>query len=400
MKVLQINSVCGIGSTGRIITSLQQMLQLRGDQCLIAFGRDSAKNCTQTIRIGSLIDNYLHAARTRILDAHGFGSRTATKVFITKIREFDPDVIHLHNLHGYYLHIGLLFEYFKQANKSIIWTLHDCWSLTGHCAYFDSVGCEWWKSGCHDCPLKNEYPKSIFLDRSRWNYQQKKALFRNVDNLTIVTPSQWLAKLVKQSFLKDYPVKVINNGVDLDIFQPVPNNFRSRYKLENKFVLLGVADTWGERKGYDYFLKLAKQLKFDEKLVLVGVSEGQIKSLPDNVIGIANTNSTKELAEIYSVADLFVNPTLEDNFPTTNLEALACGTPIVTFNTGGSPEALDERCGLVVERGDLSGLLGAIAMVKGVGEKVYSEYCQQRAKEFYDKNDRCAEYIDLYRENC
>lgn len=398
MNILQINSVCGIGSTGRIATDLHAILLSQGQQSTIAFGRDAARNCDLTIRIGSKFDNYLHVARTRLLDSHGFGSAAATKKLIARIKALNPDVIHLHNLHGYYLHIGLLFDYLKAANKPVIWTLHDCWAFTGHCAHFDFSGCERWRSQCHDCPLKSEYPKSLFADRSQRNYQQKRALFTGVQKLTIVTPSKWLAALVKQSFLQEYPVKIINNGVDLNVFQPTPGDFRRRYKLENQFILLGVASLWNERKGYQYFLDLATQLRPDEKIVLVGVSEKQIKALPPGMIGIAKTNSTAELAEIYSAADLFINPTLEDNFPTTNLEALACGTPVVTFNSGGSPECLDENCGLVVERGDLPGLTAAIATVRKVGKAAYRAHCQKRARERFDRDARCAEYLNLYKE--
>lgn len=396
MKILQINSVCGIGSTGRIATDLHAILVAQGHQSMVAFGRDAEKNCKQTVRIGSRVDNYLHVALTRFFDAHGFGSMTATKAFIAKIRELNPDVIHLHNLHGYYLHIGLLFEYLKQANKPIIWTLHDCWAFTGHCVYFDLVGCNRWKSECHDCPLTARYPKSFGIDRSRCNYRQKKSLFTGLTMLTIVTPSQWLAGLVQQSFLGEYPVTVINNGIDLSVFRSTPSDFRSLYKLDKYFILLGVATIWDERKGYGFFLELAMQLKSDEKLVLVGLSEKQLKSLPSNIIGIARTTSTTELAEIYSVADLFVNPTLEDNFPTTNLEALACGTPVLTFGSGGSPECLGEGCGLVVTRGDLPGLVEAIAMIKRVGKASYNAACRKRAEELYDKDARFAEYIHLY----
>jgi putative colanic acid biosynthesis glycosyltransferase len=396
MKVLQINTVCGVGSTGRIATDLHTILVSQGHQSTVAFGRDLARNCRQTISIGTRLDNYLHVARTRLFDTHGFGSASSTKTFIEKIKKMEPDLIHLHNLHGYYLHVGLLFEYLKQAGKPVIWTLHDCWAFTGHCAYFDFIGCDRWKSSCHDCPLKAEYPKSLFLDRSQWNFIQKKQLFTGIKNMTIVTPSKWLAALVKESLLQEYTVAVINNGIDLNTFRPTPSDFRRRYMLEDQFIILGVASVWGGRKGYQYFIELAKHLRPDEKIVLLGLSNELIKQLPDGIIGIGKTNSTSELAEIYSAADLFVNPTLEDNFPTTNLESLACGTPVVTFNSGGSPECLDDQCGLVVKRGDLPGLVAAIATVHNDGKAAYSEQCRKRAQDRFDKNARFAEYVELY----
>ena len=398
MNILQINSVCGIGSTGRIATDIHAILMAQGHQSTVAFGRDVAKNCDRTIRIGSRFDNCLHVARTRLFDTHGFGSASATKAFVCKIIELNPDVIYLHNLHGYYLHIGLLFEYLKLADKPIIWTLFDCWAFTGHCSYFDYIHCDRWKNECHDCPLKAEYPKSLFLDRSKWNYQQKKELFVGVPKLEIVTSSQWLANLVKDSFLKEYPLTVINAGIDLNVFKPTPSDFRSRYKLNDQFIMLGVASGWSERKGYQYFVDLTRQLRSDEKIVLVGVSEERIKQLPTGIIGIAKTTNTAALADIYSAADVFINPTLDDNFPTTNLEALACGTPVITFNSGGSPECLDDGCGLVVGRGDLPGLVAAIATVRKAGKAAYIARCRKWAEDRFDKNARFGEYLDLYRE--
>ena len=395
MNVVQINCSCGVGSIGRIATDLHAILLSQGHQSTVAFGRFEAIDCAQVIRIGSVIDNYLHVARTRLFDTHGFGSVIATKAFIQKLKALNPDVVHLYNLHGYYLNVGLLFEYLKETNVAVVWTLMDCWPFTGHCAHFDFVGCHRWKSECHHCPLKSEYPKSLFLDRSQRNYRQKKALFTGVPKLTIVTPSQWLADLVKESFLREYPVALINNAIDLTVFKPRPGDFRERYHLQDQFILLGVAFTW-EGKGLPYFTQLAKQLRLDEKVVLVGLTPQQIKQLPPEIIGIPRTNNAAELARIYSAADVFVNPTLEDTFPTTNLEALACGTPVVTFNSGGSPESVDTECGLVVARGDLTGLVAAIGTVRKLGKESYAAKCRQRALERFDKDARLAEYVRLY----
>lgn len=399
MKILQINSLCGIGSTGRIATNLHAILMAQGHKSMIAFGRDTAKNCDHVIHIGNRIDKYLHVARTRFFDAHGFGSAIATKRLIANIQVLNPDIIHLHNLHGYYLHIGVLFEYLKHVNKPIIWTLHDCWAFTGHCSHFDFVGCERWKSECYECPSKLGYPKSIFCDHSQWNYNKKKDLFTGVPGLEIVAPSKWLANLIKQSFLKDYHVEVIKNGIDVSEFRPTSSAFRRRHKLEGKFIILGVASAFVERKGYRYFIDLAKQLHQDEKIILVGVTRKQMENLPPGILGINKTNSACELAEVYSAADLFVNLTLEEVLGLVNLEALACGTPVVTFNSGGSAECLDTNCGLVVERGDLGGLVSAIATVKTKGKDWYTAYCQQHVKKWFDKNVLLKNYLDLY-ESC
>jgi glycosyltransferase involved in cell wall biosynthesis len=343
MKVLQINSVCGRGSTGRIVLDIHNELMMQGHQSFVAYGREPAVDCNGVIRIGSKYDVYLHVLRTRIFDEHGFGSRKATAKFIKKIDEIKPDIIHLHNIHGYYLNIEVLFNYFKEVQVPMVWTLHDCWSFTGHCAYFDYVGCSRWREGCFRCPQKSRYPSSWFFDKSLVNWKKKKELFAGFKNMTLVTPSRWLAELVKQSFLKDYHVVVIPNGIDTSVFKPTPSDFRKRYGLENKFIILGVANVWEERKGLKYFLELSKMLNDDEVIVLVGLNEKQKKYLPKNIIGISRTSSVRELAGIYTAADVFVNPTLEDNYPTVNLEAQACGTLVITFDSGGAKETIIEE---------------------------------------------------------
>ncbi|WFF74407.1 glycosyltransferase [Proteiniclasticum sp. QWL-01] len=394
MKVLQVNSVCGIGSTGRIATDIHNILIEQGHESYIAYGRDLPKNCDNAIRIGTRIDNYTHVAKTRVLDKHGFGSKKATIEFIDKVKELDPDIIHLHNIHGYYINVEILFDYLKEANKPVVWTLHDCWSFTGHCAYFDYVGCNKWKRGCYGCPEKKAYPSSIIYDNSKDNYRRKKEIFTGIKNLNIVTPSQWLANLVQQSFLKEYPVKVINNGIDLDVFKPTESDFMKKNNIENKFVILGVASIWDRRKGLKYFIELAKMLHEDEVIILVGLSEKQKKGLPNNIIGITRTNNVSELASIYSIADVFVNPTLEDNFPTTNLESLACGTPVITFNTGGSPESIGLNCGFSIENKSTLELFTHIQKIKG--GKLIRKECLNRSK-IFDKNKCINLYIKLYK---
>ncbi len=400
MKILQINSVCGIGSTGRIVLDLHKTLLNQNYESYIVYGRGYSPSFRHTIKVSSNTDNRLHGIYTRITDKHGFASRNATKSLIKIIEKLQPDIIHLHNIHGYYLNINLLFCYLKTIGRPIVWTLHDCWAFTGHCAYFDYAECNRWKAGCYKCPQKKSYPSSRIIDNSKWNYEKKRELFTSVDNLTLITPSRWLEELVKESYLKKRTIVTINNGIDLSVFYPrVTNEARSiikeKYMINKPFVILGVASVWEERKGLKYLLELSQRLNNDYfQVVVVGVNEDQKAKLPDTVIGITKTNNVDELSELYSAANVFVNPTLEDNFPTTNIEALACATPVITFNTGGSPESIDETCGIVVEKGNIDALIKAVLQVKD--DSINPKACLNRAR-LFDKNDKFADYINVYK---
>lgn len=361
MKILQINSVCGIGSTGRIATDIHAALQAKGIESHIMYGRGEARACDSAIKISSQLDFYSHALQTRLFDNHGFCSTKATQQALKVLDELQPDIVHLHNIHGYYLNVELLFSYLKMQPKiKVIWTLHDCWSFTGHCSYFDFCGCEKWKNQCFTCPQKNTYPASKLLDNSKNNYQRKKAAFTGVKDLTIVTPSRWLADLVKQSYLKNYPVQVVNNGIDLTVFRPWVSEFRRKHQLEDKFLIMGAASVWSPRKGFEDFMALAQTLPDNYRLVMVGLPPDKIKTLPGNIIGIHRTDNPIELAEIYSSADVFFNPTYEDNYPTVNLEAIACGTPVITYSTGGSPESVSSEHGFVVAKGDVAAVVEVV----------------------------------------
>ena len=354
MKVLQINSVCGIRSTGRICTDIADVLTANGHECKIVYGRETVpeKYKKYAVRIGSNTDVKLHALESRLFDNSGFGSKKATNDFIKWVKECDPDVIHLHNIHGYYINIEILFNYLKSCNKRIIWTLHDCWPFTGHCSYFTIVKCEQWKAHCSYCVQKHCYPSSILADHCKSNFERKRALFSGIKDMTLITPSKWLADLVSESFLKKYPVKVIHNGIDLSVFKPTESDLRKKYGLTDKKVILGVASVWDERKGLDDFIKLLDLLDRQYQIVLIGLSDRQLKKMPDNVIGIKRTDSVTELAQWYTTADVFLNLTYEDNYPTVNLEAQACGTPCITYRTGGSVESVPEEN--IVDAGDIS----------------------------------------------
>ncbi len=393
MKVLQINSVCGIGSTGRITVDLYHALKKEGHECLVAYGRNNSSTDMEILRIGGFIQVCIHALYSRITDRSGFGSKRATRRLIKKISEYKPDIIHLHNIHGYYINIALLFDYLRDLNIPVVWSLYDCWSFTGHCCHFDYVGCEKWKSGCGRCMQKKEYPATLFIDNSRNNYKRKRKLITSCKNITIVTPSKWLSGLISSSYLNTCPFVMIPSGIDLDCFKPTPSDFRINNHLNNKFIVLGVSSGFGKFKGSEYFIWLANHLPEKFQLVLIGVTKEQAKNYPEKVLTLPRTNSTSELAGFYSAADVFVNPTLQESQGLTNIEALACGTSVVTFNSGGSPECIDENCGFVVNRGDAKGLL------EGIKQACYypfsSEACMTRAS-YFDKKKLNQEYIKLY----
>ena len=301
----------------------------------------------------------------------------------------------MHNIHGYYLNYEILFDYLAQLDIPIVWTLHDCWAFTGHCAYYSYVGCNRWRTLCHDCPQKKSYPSSWFADRSEQNFRDKLHAFTSVRNMTLVPVSAWLAEEVRLSFLKDYPIQVIHNGIDTDVFSP-KQICKSNLGLKDKFMILGVASVWETRKGLDDFIKLRKLLSDDYSIVLIGLDEKQIKQLPKGIIGIRRTNSIQDLVAYYSVADAYFNPTWEDNFPTTNLESLSCGTPVITYHTGGSVEAVDERTGFVVEQGNIAEVANIVEFIKEMGKEHWTFVCRERARNLYDKKERYMEYLHLY----
>lgn len=391
MKVVQINTVTN-GCTGRIVCSLSHVLKNHGIECMVAYGRGRS-NELDTYRISNPLDYSVHGLLTRIFDTAGLHSKHTTKRLIRMFDEYKPDVIHLHNLHGYYINYDILFEYLKKHNIRVFWTIHDCWPFTGHCPYYTYVGCEKWKKGCHDCQQKLHHPTSYLADRSTKNYEDKKKAFCGVRNLTIITPSMWMKRQIEQSFLREYHSVHIPNGIILEKFHPTKNIFRQRNNLESKIVILGVANLWAVTKGLNYFIELSEKLPEEYQIVVVGLSKRQKEKLPDKIIGIEKTENLDELVDIYSSSDVFLNPTSEDNFPTTNIEALACGTPVVTFNTGGSPEAIDATCGLVVEK-DIDELRNA-CLKTGRKSKDVVEMCIKRAQNF-DENKCYGRYLELY----
>lgn len=391
MKIVQINTF-PYKAAGNIMMNIHKTMLKKGIDSYVAWGRGRKAVDNHEYYMQDTFGVKMHGLYTRITDKHGYASKNATKRLLKWIENIKPDLIHLHCIHGYYINIKLLFEYIKKNNIKVIWTQHDCWSITGHCAYFDAIGCEKWRIGCYKCEQLSTYPASRVLDNSEWNWKNKKELFSGVD-LTIVTPCIWLSNIIKKSFLGKNPIKVIYNGIDTDVFKNNKSDFKKKYGIEGKKLILGVAGEWTERKGLKDFVKLNADL--DSKkyvIVVVGVTEKQKKELPEGIIAINRTENVKELAEIYSSADIYFNPTYEDNFPTTNLEALACGTLVITYDTGGCSECVeDTKNGFVIKKGDLN---AALKIIKNdmLLQSIKSETFH------FSKKDMIRSYINLYYE--
>ena len=402
-KVLQVNSGINWGSTGRIAEGIGLEAMEQGWDSYIAYANSHTPSESHAIHIGSKYNFYIHAFQTRVFDRQGLSSKNATKEFIKRVEEIRPDVIHLHNIHGYYLNYPLFFEYLKERQYPVFWTLHDCWPFTGHCSHFIGCGCERWKTGCFNCPQKRAYPSSYVFDRSRKNYLDKRASFTSIENLTLIPVSSWLSNLIQESFFKRKKIHVIHNGVDLNTFK-VKNNRNqvcSKYGINpNKKIILGVASVWDKCKGLDDFMKLRELLSDEYTIVTVGVAKEQIAKFPTGMIGISRTNNVDDLANLYSASHVFLNPTYVDNFPTTNIEALACGCPVITYKTGGSPEAIDSRTGRVCEQGDVHSLAG---LVKEIAESPnhidFRMSARQRVMQCFDKKVKFLEYVKLYNES-
>lgn len=398
MRLVEINAY-NIGSTGRIMLQIAECTRRNGWEAVtFSSSRESVKPASEGhCFIDCYPDYRLHMGFGMIFGFELEFSYLATIRLIRTLNKIRPEVIHIHNTHGWYLNHDLFFRYLKKSGAKVVWTLHDCWTFTGRCPHFQMTKCEKWLTGCRQCSYdKRLYPASYLFDRSRRNWKKKKRLFTGISDLTIVTPSHWLADLVKQSFLKKYPVRVIHNGLDLAVFRPVESDFRNKYRCENRRIVLGVVFSWGRRKGLDVWIELSKRMNETYQIVLVGTNDEIDGLLPETILSVHKTDTASELAEIYSTADVFVNPTREDTFPTTNLEALACGTPVVTFQTGGATEMLDDSCGVAVPCDDVDAMEREIVRICETGA-YRSEDCRRRAQDF-DKEKKYREYIELFEE--
>lgn len=394
MKIVQINATCGIGSTGKIAVEISKLLNAEGIENYILCGSKTSGFETG-ISCSTVKYIKIQALKSRILGNYGFNSIRATKRIINQLKRINPDIVHLHNIHGHDCNLEMLFEYFKKTKIKLVWTFHDCWAFTGYCTYYTLSKCEKWRTECYNCEKSKDY--SFFFDRSKTLFNRKKKIFSNLP-LTIVTPSSWLAKEVKGSFLKEYPTRVINNGIDHSVYKKRECDFREKNNISKDMkIILGVAFLWEQRKGLDVFVELSRRLdKNKYKIVLVGfVGEGDV-NVPENVLLISKSQTGEELSGIYSSADVFVNPTREENFPTVNIESLSCGTPVVTFKTGGSPEIINENCGIAVDCEDVDSLEKAI--IKVCEEEIFSEAdCIGRGREF-NAEINFKKYVELYKE--
>ncbi len=391
MKVLQINSWFSQGGPPRIVNGIYDTLIECGHECKIAAARAEMYKPEDSIMIGGKHAPYINALSCRVFDNDGFRSKRATRQLVEEIKKYDPDVIHLHNLHSYYLNIEILFDYLKTCGKKVFWTLHDCWAFTGHCAYFTMAECDRWKTQCYDCPQKNSFPTCLVHSNAEENFERKKKAFTGVPNMTIITPSHWLAKHVKESFLSEYPIEVVYNKIDTDVFMPSKSDIKVKLGIQDKRMLLGVAIVWNERKGLADMIKLFEKLDDEYVMVIVGLDEAQIKGLPAGMIGLKRTESVEELAELYSVAEVFVNPSREETFGLTTAEALACGTPAIVYKGTACEEiVVGGDCGAVVDVGDIEGIYTAIKALKK-----NSDACVKRAK-FFDRQSHRLEFIELY----
>jgi len=401
--LLQINPVLRVNtSTGRIMQEIGELAMQHGWRSCIAYskGRDGIKSCqSEVIPVGNKWSTIWHGLETRLFDRHGLASNEATRLFVKQIQELKPDVIHIHNIHGYFLNYQILFDFLAQSNIPVVWTVHDCWLYTGHCYYYSYAGCNKWQTGCGHCPQKKEFPASWLIDRSHQNYEDKKQAFTSLplDQLTIVPVSEWIREEMQYSFFRNNQFHVIHNGINTNIFNIYnPEQVKQKYGLNGKHILLGVASIWSREKGFDDCIQMADFLHPDEMLVLVGVRPEQQKRLKKNMLGIPRTENIHQLAELYAAADAFINPTWQDNYPTVNLEAIACGTPVVTYRTGGSIEAITDQTGFIVPQGNVKEMLEAARLISQRGKAYYQQPCRTYALENFRKEDRYQDYLDLY----
>lgn len=399
--ILRITTEINRSSIGRTTEQLCRLIITEGWESYIAWGRADGESAAHKIKIGNKTAVFFHGLLTRFLDLHGHGSYFATKRLVSKLKKIKPDIIHLHDIHGYYINLKVLFNYLKESGIPVVWSHHDCWAFTGHCAFYSTINCNKWQTECFDCPLCKEYPGSLFVDHSRKNYRIKKKLFTSLDMLYNVGVSEWISKELKKSFLNKYPIQTICNGIDTEVFKPrqeCENEIREKYGLGNGTILIGVATAWGERKGLSDYYRLRERLGNEYKIVLVGVPKPLQNSLPSGIIGIQRTESIDELCKLYSASSIVLNLASAESFGKTTPEGLACGVPSIVYNCTASPDLVDNKTGIIVEKGDISALVDAINAIMSWDKEVTIMRCRARACELYSIKNNWPRYIDLYKQ--
>jgi putative colanic acid biosynthesis glycosyltransferase len=397
MKVLLINTVCGHGSTGRICTDIADVLQKRGDECFIAYGQLST-DYQNSFKIGGVLENHFHNLFSRITGRQGYFTITGTKKLIKYIQTVEPDIIHLHNLHGNYLNLEILFNYLARIDKPVIWTLHDCWAYTGKCAHYTDTGCYKWETHCHNCPQVKKYPTSLYFDRSLNMFAEKKKRFTSVRNMTIITVSQWLAMEAKRSFLAQYPIIPIYNWVDHSVFKPISKNLKPKFGFsEDKFVILVVSACWNKNDTkLNDLINLSKIIPDNMQIAMVGQMKSKNK-IPANITHIPYVQDLCAMAEIYSMADVYVHLSVEDTFGKVIAEAMSCGTPAIVYNSTASPELIDKGCGFIVEKRNINAIYVAIQQIETDGKQKYSITSRRRVQRDFDYIENTGKTIQLYK---
>lgn len=394
--ILQINVDANNGSNGSIARDIGDIALSKGWRSIIAYGRKHIPSNSELIRVGTDWDVKVHGLFTRLTDLHGLGSYFFTRRLVKQFKAINPDIIHLHNIHGYFVNYKVLFDYINKYNKPVVWTFHDCWPFTGHCGHYISHNCYKWRTSCYKCPARTEYPTSWFIDNSTFNYSLKKTLFTKPENLVVVAVSNWLKSVIDQSYFSKYPVKVIYDGIDTESFQYRNSNLKTKLGIEGKYVLMSAAANWSASKGWDDYLKVASRLPQNYIIILIGVTLEQQKTLPPKIIGIQRVEGKEKLAEYYSIADVLLNLSYAETFGMTTAEAMACGTPGISYNITACPELLTKETGLVVEPGDIKGVLNAIDTIIKNGRLFYSEACRNRVLNHFDFKEVNKQYFDIY----
>lgn len=391
-KLLQINSVVNTGSTGRIAEQLGVLAISQGWESYIAYGREARGSQSRLIKIGSKWDVNFHAIGSILTDRHGLFSRYATKKFLQQVDIIQPDVVHLHNLHGYYINVPMLLRYLKQKNIPTVITMHDFWLMTGHCAYINQ-SCDRWKTGCGNCPRLNQYPAAKF-DNTKANWKWKASLFIDMPNVTLVPVSYWLGRYVDESLLKNAKQNVIYNGIDTNVFKPFDGGASVGGVDWSKFTIMAIATRWTEANGYQDVMKLSSILPDNCQIVMVGLDEQQMSNLPKNIIGFRKTESFTQLQELYTKSDVIFNPNREVTFGLVTAEAMACGTPAIVLRDTAGEELVDEQTGYVID--SVEEVPELISTINQVDKNYMSKACRDRVRELFNAEKQFQKYFDLY----